>query len=166
MAERTPIYEGTVDVDKAGHFLLLAYLDLDEENGIFTVHYELQQKEPKVDDPRICSFHVTFSITNPLGLLAFSLGTAKMYGVCVGWRMSRFTIRTVKESYTHSRKQLPDMTRLDRAKDVSSRMTNMGGEFGAETKKALVDCLPVVKWFTGDKKNGNGENGNGDMPEF
>lgn len=119
-------------------YLLVARVDVSEEEPKFSVFYQLRGRERAEFD-----LEIRFSITNPIGIDDIIIGGATYYGLCIAGKLTRKTAKEAIKCYRDSKRDNPNYGILDHAKAAGKCLASKGGIMQDTATDALVDCLKL-----------------------
>lgn len=155
MAKRFWIVEEQIEQEGEG-FLLIGYVDLEDDEPRFTVHFELRAEGSSAERP-FAFMDATYSVENPLVEGSIILGGATVYAQCVARKGLRFTIKELKKCYRQSKCQNPIADIRQRAREIAQCLGEKRDPAKDAFLQALLDCIPLKKLFSGDDDDGDND---------
>jgi hypothetical protein len=145
MATYIPIFEGDVKTERGG-LLYQAHIEVEDDRPEFTVHQTGRSAIPALN----FELHQKFRIENPIIEGALALAAAKAYGICIGWKLLRFTRGKARELYKAHKQAIQDCSTRERLMDVVRELSRRNEEFKEALQQAAVDCIPFSDLMGGD----------------
>jgi hypothetical protein len=155
--QRRNILEDTLRIDGVGQFPVQVWIDIPESGDRFTITFHIHDLDGEYGRTKtLAKFKIRFQAYNPIDA-GFVTSYVSKYGICVTWKMSKFTIRKGMEDYETYKKAFPESSIRDAIKDVWAKFEHDGPLLKKELKKVLTSCLlPRMPRFGGDEEAGGG----------
>jgi len=147
MAEREYIFEESNWEYKRGIFSASSYIEYGDSETHFSVHTEILVTNAKGVQSEICNLSVSFEVSNPIEPVTFIISATSAYGLCVAWKMSKFTVSKTVKSYRRWVRNNPRSKVWNRIKGTGRELVSSSGGFRKKVKETVWECVELGTIF-------------------
>lgn len=157
MPKHIEILNTEISIEETGNFPTRMWLEIEDDQTNFSVHFKIfDQNAERAREGVLCDFYVPFRVTNPLDG-GFILYIASKYGLCVAFKMGRFTIEKGISDDKIWTETYPDSPITERADAVALKFKEDAQLFRDEISRTVRSCVTLGLWPFNRGENGPNE---------